>query len=212
MRVVPVDDFVKYVTPQAENCPDFVVRREVISTVAEICRETGCITAESCFATTPGMAEYDIPLADGLHVEMVRQAYCDGLRLQSVRLDELSAAMRGTDWFEKAGKPLYYTFKRLDYIRLIPRPEAEAFVRLDVLVTVGRDTKQIPAQFFEDYLDTVVAGALSRIFRIAGQTYTNYQLADRNLAIYEQGLVGIKADAQRDFTRSPGRVKINRIV
>ena len=212
MRVVPVDRFVKYITPQAENCPDFVVRREVIATIADMCRETGVITAETCFTAKAEFMEHLIPMEEGLSVELVRHAYCDGTEMQSARLDELSTAMRGTDWFEKCGQPLYYTFKRKNLMRLIPRPAEDAFVRCDVIVTVDRDTKQVPEQFFEDYLDTVVAGALSRIFRIAGQPYSNQQLAERNLLAYQQGLVSIKAEAMRDFTRAAGRVKFNRIV
>ena len=212
MRVVPVDRFVKYITPQAENCPEFVVRREVIATIADMCRETGCITAETCFTAKPDFMEHLIPMADGLNVELVRHAYCDGHELMSARLDELATAMRGTDWFEKGGAPLYYTFKRKNLLRLIPRPAEDAFVRCDVLVSIDRDAKQVPEQFFEDYLDTVVAGALSRIFRIAGQTYSNMQLAERNLMAYQQGLVAIKSEAMRDFTRAAGKVKFNRIV
>ncbi len=212
MRVVPVDRFVKYISPQAENCPDFVVRREVIATIIDICRETGCITAETCFTAKAEFSEHYIPMAEGLNVEMVLHAYCDGRELTSARLDELSTAMRGTDWFEKGGHPLYYSFKRKNLLRLVPRPAEDAFVRCDVLVSIDRDAKQVPEQFFEDYLDTVVAGALSRIFRIAGQTYSNMQLAERNLLAYQQGLVGIKSEAMRDFTRAAGKVKFNRIV
>ena len=212
MRVVPVDKFVKYITPQAENCPDFVVRREVIATIADMCRETGCVTAETCFTARAEHMEHLIPMADGLSVEMVRHAYCDGYEIQSARIDELSSAMRGTDWFEKGGRSLYYTFKRKNLMRLIPRPAEDVFVRCDVVVTVDRETKQVPEVFFEDYLDTVVAGALSRIFRIAGQTYSNVQLADRNLLAYQSGLTGIRGEALRDFTRASGRVRFNRIV
>lgn len=57
-----------------------------------------------------------------------------------------------------------------------------------------------------------MAGALNRIFRIAGQVYSNQQLAERQLLLYQQGVADIHADAVRDFTRTTGRVKFNRIV
>lgn len=212
MRTTPVNDFIKYVVPQADGCPDFVARREIVATIADICRETGCVTAETNLITRAGVAEYDIPIDEGLQVEYVRNAFCDGMELRPVRLDELTRDMVGTDWFNKTGTPLYYTFKRKNQIRFIPRPEAALFVRLDVVVTVDRETRQVPEQFFTDWLDTVVAGALSRIFRIAGQLYSNTQLAERNLVLYQQGLCAIRGEAVRDFTRTTGRVKFNRIV
>lgn len=212
MRVVPVDKFVKYITPMAEGCPEFVARREVIATVADLCRATGCITAETSFTTIPGIAEYDIPMAEGLHVEMVRHAYCDHMEMRSVRLDELTTAVRRTDWFNQGGAPRFYTFKRTDWIRLMPRPDGEHLIHLDVIVAVDRETKVVPEQFFTEWLDAVVAGALNRIFRIAGQVYSNQQLAERQLLLYQQGVADIHADAVRDFTRTTGRVKFNRIV
>lgn len=212
MRVVPIDEFVKYITPMAENCPALVARREVLSTVADICRATGCVTAETLFITHPHVAEYRIPVQEGLSVELVRSAYCDGHKLNDMRIDEMERRLNGNDWWGISGRPMCFTFRRPNDIRLIPFPEAEHAIRLDVVVSVEREAKQVPEQFFTDYLDTVVAGALSRIFRIAGQTYSNVQLAERNLLAYQQGLNDIHADAVRDFTRVTGRVQYNRIM
>ena len=94
----------------------------------------------------------------------------------------------------------------------MPAPVDERYVRVMVTASVDRDTQQIPEQFLSDYLDTVVCGALSRIFRIAGQTYTNVRMADEYEIKYNAGLAEIRQDVARDFTRATGRVFYNRIV
>lgn len=212
MRTVDINRFSPFITPQAENCPLVVVRQAVAATVSDICQKTGCLTTETCFKTQPGHATYELLFSPGIRAETVRHVYCDGVAVGAVRLDELARRCGRGDWRLTTGDPQYYTFTRPGELTLVPAPVDERMVRVLVTASVDRDTQQIPEQFLSDYLDTVVYGALGRIFRIAGQTYTNVRMADEYEFKYNAGLAEIRQDVARDFTRQTGRVFYNRIV
>lgn len=212
MKTVEINRFSPYIAPLAENCPDFVMRQAVAATVADICHKTGCLTTETCFLTTGDTATYELRFAEGIHAELVRFVFCEGVQLVDIRLDEIASRSARFDWREATGDPKYYTFNKPGELTLIPIPKPDQRVRVVVTASVDRDTQQIPEQFLKDYLDTVVNGALSRIFRIAGQTYTNIRLADEFEFKYNAGLADIRLDVSRDFTRLSGRVNYNRIV
>lgn len=212
MKTVDIKRFAPFIIPQAENCPEFVMRQAVAATVADICQKTGCLTTETCFKTQPGHSIYDLRFAPGIRSESVRHVYCDGVAVGSIRLDELARRSGRGDWRLTTGDPQFYTFTKPGELSLVPAPVDERYVRVMVTASVDRDTQQIPEQFLSDYLDTVVCGALSRIFRIAGQTYTNVRMADEYEIKYNAGLAEIRQDVARDFTRATGRVFYNRIV
>lgn len=212
MNVVPVKKFSPFIVPLAEGCPDFVMVQAVTATVADICKATGCITTRTCFTTQDGKSEYDLRLNFGLNAELVRSVFCDGVAVEHIRMDELDRRFGRTDWREAVGVPAYYTFMKPGTLILTPTPDNEMFVAVTLTCSVNRMTETVPEVFFTDYLDTVVNGALARIYRIAGQTYTNVRLADECQAKYEAGLNDIRLDVSRDFTRGAGKVFYNRIV
>ena len=212
MNVVPIKKFSPYIVPLAENCPEFLMEQAVTATVADICKATGCLTTRTCFVTKKDESEYDLDLNRGLNAELVRSVYCGGVQVESARLDELDRRFGLEDWRPASGVPRYYTFLKPARIIFCPAPAEEMFVTVTVTCSVNRDTQTVPDFFLNDYLDVVVNGALARIYRVAGQTYTNVRLADECQKKYEDGLKDIQRDVYRDFTRSTGRVFYNRIV
>ena len=212
MNLVPVKKFSPFIVPLAEGCPDFVVAQAVTATVSDICKATGCITTRTCFTTQEGESEYDLRLSVGLNAELVRSVYCDGNKVEPIRIDELDHLFGSTDWREVVGVPRYYTFMKPGTLVLTPTPDQVMFVTVMLTCSVGRSTETVPEIFFEDYLDTVKNGALARIYQIQGQTYTNVRLAEVYQVKYEAGLEDIRLDVSRDFTRGAGRVFYNRIV
>lgn len=212
MKTVPIDKFAPQIAPYAENVPVFVVRSCVAATVQDICSQTGCVTTDAWFTVVPGKREYVLELPEGIDSEVVRHLFIDGDELKSARNDDLAKYYYGKDWTMSVGTPMFYTFEKPDQLLLTPTPNKPGRAHVMMTASVVRDTKHIPQIFFDEYLDTVVAGALERIFRIAGQTFSNRGQADYYGAKYIAGLNAIKADTDRDFTRSNGRVFFNRIV
>lgn len=211
MKVVPVKLFVPHIAPMLEKCPDFVIEREVVKTVASACRESGCITTTVEFKSEKGKEDYEFLMPEGLDADVVRFVYCDGLQLKPLTYNGLTGRLP-VDWREGEGKPVAYSFRQHGEMTLFPTPDAEYTVRVDVTATVRTDTAVVPEFFFSSHLDLVAYGVLSRVHRIVGQPYSSMELAEGYEAKYNAELARLKGEAFRDFTRTAGRVRFNRII
>lgn len=212
MRTVNVQEFSPYIVPQAEGCPDFVMRQAVAATVSDICKRTGCLTTALDFKAKAGEGAYELRLAEGLLCEVVRAVYVDGCAVNAVTNDMLARMAHGFDVMKAVGYPRFYTFVKPDRLTLVPAPSVDKPVRVIATCSVKRDTQFVPEVFFTDYLDAVIYGSLNRIFRYAGQTYTNIRLADEYELKFNAEIAEIRIDVARDFTRTTGRVFFNRII
>ena len=210
MNTVNVEQFFSQVAPYCDGAPKFSIERAVSDTVIAMCQETQCVVTELCFDTKPGESTYNLSVGDGLDVEMVRAAYCDSYRMEPRTLDDLAQLCSPLDWRDSEGMPIYYTFQKRNRIILAPVPKEERRIRVIAAVTIERGGRNIPEIFYTDYLDTVVDGALSRLYRTAGQGYSNFRLGAEYEARYQAGLQSIRVDSYRNFTRTSGRVAYNR--
>lgn len=208
MKTVDLSDFCPYISPLAEGCPDVLVRRCVMDTVVDICQKTGCIRTTGQVKTKKGESEYEVLLPAGLKAEVMLVVTAGLDVLPSVRIDELIRTGRFND---VESRPLSYTFMRPDRIKFFPVPDDEYEVMFVATASVDRTGDKVPEEFFTNYLDAVTFGALSRIYRTAGQVYTNVRLAEEYALRYAAQIGSIKSDVSRDFTRSSGRVFYNRI-
>lgn len=214
MNTVSVDEFYSKIAPMAETCPQFIVRTAVVNTVADICRQTGVLTTRSTFTTKKDEYEYKIPTQRGLVPLFVRGAYCDGTKLTAIHYDELEVVYGKVDYTKTTGRPVFYANQSPEWLLLSPKPDDEYEISLDLTLSISRSpkVKSIPDLFFTYYLDTVVFGALARVYRIGGQAYTNVRLADQYDLRYFAGLAEIKLDASKEFTRSSGHIPYRRIL
>lgn len=213
MNTVAIDEFAKKIAPMAETCPNFVVRNAVVDTIADICKKTNVLTGNSLLMTRKGENTYRIPTETDIVPLQVRGAFCGGERLYPVHYDELVSMFNG-DFSSEVGKPRYFFNRRPNWIIFYPCPDEAYEVSLDLTLSLARTMKSasVPDVFYTYYLDSVVWGALGRIYRIAGQAYTNVRLADQYDMRYFASINEIKHDATREFTRSSGHVPFRRII
>lgn len=209
MNTVPVKVFSTRIAPLVDGAPDFLICRAVVDTVMAVCKETLCLTTETAFRTKPYENEYDIPMPDGLDIEQIRWAYCDGWQLRVKTQDELARMFMPMDWKDCDGMPLYYSFRKKNHIVFAPVPEKTYHIRLSVAANVERETDNVPELFFTDYVDCITFGAVARLLRTAGQSFSNFQLGELYQARYEGELDGVRSDAVQDYTRNAGHVFYN---
>lgn len=209
MNTVPVEVFDTRVAPLVDGAPNFLIEQAVVDTVMAICKDTLCITTETAFQTEPLENEYDIPMPDGLDIEQIRWAYCDGWTLHPKTVDELARMFMPMDPGESVGMPLYYSFRKKNHMIFAPVPHKCFHIRLSVAVNIERDAKNIPEIFFTDYVDCVTFGAVARILRTAGQSFSNFQLGELYQVRYTSELGDVRSDALQDFTRKAGHVFYN---
>lgn len=211
MRTVPVEKFFPLISPVAEGCPEFVMKRTIVDTVNDICRRTGCVVSQSAFRTEKGRSSYGFNLPMGLKAESVRRLYCGGSKVRLANADELDR-MFPDDYSRYEGVPKFFFFRKPYAVSLVPTPDAEYDCRMDITVSVDAGTANVPEIFFTEYSDAVVYGVLSRVFAHAGQTYSNAAMATQYRALYSKQITFIKSDAAAGFQRTSGTVVFNRIV
>lgn len=213
MKTVSLDSFYAKVAPMAETVPAFIVRGAVVDTVADICKKTNVLTARVELMTKKGEYEYAIPTQMDLVPLQIRGVFCDGEPLAPLLYDEL-LARTGGDPFSGEGKPVAYCCRRPDWLLVYPCAKDAYKLDVDLTLSISRkpDSKSIPDVFYTYYMDQVVWGSLGRIYRIAGQPYTNIRMADEYDMRYMMGLAEVKHDASREFTRSSGHIPFRRII
>ncbi len=211
MKVIPVKEFVRHISPLLEKCPSFVIEQEVIKTVAAACRDSGCLTTTTEFTTKAGREDYELRLPEGLELERVRFAYCDGFQMAPVTYNTVTGRAL-VDWRETNGMPRFYSFRQHDEFCLLPKPDKEYTIRVDLIATVKASSQVVPEFFYESYMDLVTYGVLARAHQIVGQPFSNKELAVAYEAKYLVELARLKGESFRDFTRSAGRLRYNRIL
>lgn len=210
MKTVSTKQFAPKIARYINGAPDFAIEQAVSDTVLEICKEAMCVSTDVCLTTKPGVDLYEIPVGDGLDVELVRHAYCSGWQLRPMTQDQLHRHFRPMDFREAEGLPMFYTFQKRNKLLLVPKPEHEYRVSMTCVVSICRDGEDVPELFYTDFMDVVVDGALARLYRTSGEAFTDAEAAVFYQQRYEQGLQGIKNQTNRDYTRTSGRVVYNR--
>ena len=211
MKVVPVKEFVPHIAPLLDKCPDFVIQQEVVKTIASACRDSGCLTTTVEFKTREGQAGYDLRMPEGLDADVVRFAYCDGRQLKPVIYNTVTGRLP-FDWRDGEATPEFYTFRQHGELTLLPTPDRDYPMRVDVTAAIVGSTEVVPEFFLSSYLDLVTFGVLARAHRIVGQPFSNLELAVMYEGKYAKELAVLKSEAFRDFTRSAGRLRYNRIL
>ena len=212
MNTKPIDAFIPHVAPLAEGVPSFVIRQAVSRTVADMCRVTGCVRTSINFKVKPEQLGFMLVVPAGFLPAQVHHVFVGGVEIQDIRRDELSKRFGGSDWQDSKGAPLYYTFEKPNSMELYPVPDREYPVRVELALQIDSDADQIPEVFYTNYIEAVVCGVLARILQIAGQTYTNPEMALAYQTLYNNRCNDIICEMSRGSTRRTGRVFYNRIV
>lgn len=122
-----------------------------------------------------------------------------GRRLNPINLDEL---MRSDPrWRTRIpGAPCHFAQELPDELTLIPAPAiAEAGVFMRVCYQPTRTADKIDETLVRHYEEGLIDGALYRILRIPGQTWTNAPMAEQAQERYEMAISRARADARRNL-------------
>lgn len=210
MNFVSVDKFVPRVMPYAENLPALVARRAVSDACREFLDETLVAVLEYRFTTTADQAEYTLSLPHGMQCAKVLAVSIGDWQVVPMHPDVTDTLAYPVDWKSApSGKPVYYQMTSSDSVALYPVPDTAMEVRMFCAVTISRDAKDVPAVLYEDYAEEISFGALSRVFTLAGQTWSSDEKAGSYALAFHAAISKAKLEASRKFGRIGGRVVYN---
>jgi hypothetical protein len=158
-------------------------------------------------AVTSGTAQYAFVPPDQAVVHAIHYAAFNGSEI-ATRVDESSVTIY--DWRNQTGTP-EYVFGGAISLTLVPTPDADGVLTLEVILKPSADATGIDDSIFDEFREAIAHGALSRLMLSPKKPYT-----DPALAAYHQQQFTIKTAAAgmraaRNYTRAPIQTSIRRI-
>jgi len=192
-----VDDFLPYVAPYAINCPTMLVESFIRQAMDNFCQDTG-VWSEwidvTTTADTPECLLISIASPAGQIYSVAQVVNSAGQRLR-----------KGVGrTFPDLGVPIAYKQNSEEEITFYPTPKEEYAFQVFVFLKPDPVTPVIPDELFDKYQDTIVAGAVAKLLRMPGKTWS-----DRTSALdFEMDFNNGKTKAKMDANAAAQRVYI----
>lgn len=180
----------------------------------ELCRRSSVWEEPLAQASVTGLDfPYTLaPTDPGTRISRVKEVFLDGIRLTPwTRAESLTTT---PDWREVVGYPTAYLVDKDFNLRVVPALSDSSTAALDVtLALVPTWTAESLDDVLVDlYREGLVAGAVSRLCAIPGQSFTNLDLAAAFGALFRVAIGTAISDANQGFTSANSRVQFNTFV
>lgn len=202
-----LSDFYPRILPYVVGCPDPTAEQALRDTIIAFCDETQVIhEALTAFSAVAGTSDYTLaaPSANEA-ISRVLEVSVDGRAIRSVP---------STDAFglqAQSGTPTsFYTTRAGSQLKLVlyPTPDKAATVVVDAALKPTRTATQVQDDLYDLWLDTLAAGAVSRIAAIPGQSFTDFPLAAVKQAEFISGLKKARIDGRTGRVKASARVTL----
>jgi hypothetical protein len=211
------DAFLRYVLPDVPGCPEISAVAAIRDAAIDFCTKS-LVYQETLDPITviAGVADYDLEPPTGTLVAKVMHLFYQDKELTPVAPDLIRGATFYNSRVEGAqsrGIPSGYSLKDPRSVTLMPVPKdtERNAVTVRVALKPTRSSTTVGDVLFEDYAETIAAGALARLMLTPGKAYTNPQLVAENLAIFSQGVNAARQEHSRGHSRANLRVKMVRV-
>ncbi len=210
--------FFPYVLPEVIGAPEPLVINAIRNSVIEFCEKSLVLTRDHDPVTIlPAIVDYDLEPPAGYLVVKVMQAWLDNQPLDPLAPDfvrEASVYNRLFESYESApSTPRFYLQKDERTITVWELPDKTYTNGLTMRVALKptRASTEVEDVVFEDYAETIAAGAIMRLMMSPGKAYTNMDLAAVHKGIFNQGINTARQRATHGQVRSVMSVKLRRI-
>lgn len=202
----PWSDFYDLIAPHLPGCPAVAMDHALRQAAIAFCEQSLAWRFDHPpIAVESGVATYPFAPPVGSVVHAILHAVLDGR--------EITWGAEGRDMAERnRGGSLSrmppYVLGAAGFITLVPEPAANGSLALAVALKPSPASAGVGEREFDEYRETIVHGALSRLMSSPKKPYTHLQLAS-----YHQEQFGIKTAAAamregRGCTRMPLRTRI----
>lgn len=209
--------FLDYVLPHVPGCTPEMATLEIKNTVIDFCEKSLILQQDADPITTiNGIMDYDLEPPRGYLVTKIMKVWFKGQELDGESPDEIktpSIYNQNSGYLVNRGDPRFYIQKDARTFSLYPIPDqtSKLAVTMRVALKPTRSATQIDDLIFEEYAETIGAGAVSRLALSPGKPYSNRQLAADKNAQYVAGLNVARDRAQKGYVRASRHVRMRRI-
>tara|TARA_R110002012_G_scaffold272981_1_gene458744 strand:- start:6235 stop:6912 length:678 start_codon:yes stop_codon:yes gene_type:complete len=195
-----IETLVPKVKREAPSCPNFIAIDELRNTLIDFCVNTDIYMADlEALQISVGINEYDvtdltIPVATEMnHILDIFRSTSDTsvtqIHKKTFNRLEPKAQIGGISIYSYYGEGTakYYTQKDQDTLLFAPSPtKAEKlYVLYSLKPTITATT--IPSIIANEYMETIVHGALYRLQMMKGSPWTDIEAASLNKQLYDKG-------------------------
>ena len=211
MRLVPLAHFMPLVMPYAPTAPEPIVMLHLRLAAREFCKDTRCWREIITTEITANPIEPDLSCA--ATIVAVQSAMLNGRDLTPVPFIEAEI----DTYLTKVGRASEFTQDQMDRFIIMPFEPGTLVMSLYLAPSAGpkrmaRDPQaeaqnQVPAFLFDEHVEAIAHGALSRIMSIPAQEYTNGNMAGFFAAKFDQAKGEATTAAIKGKQRAPIRTK-----
>lgn len=197
-----------YVLPQVPNCSQLLVEQQVRRAAIVLCDESKILKhEEGPLGVTSGTAEYSF--TPPAQTERVRTEWVTYDDRQLTPTTETSIAIDNPQWTTTLGEPAYFMEANPGYIRLWPTPNSTVanILRLRYSLRPTLDSTSLSDVVMQDYTQPLVNGALSFLYLMPNQTWTNPDLGMAMNQSFQISILQAKKQARDGNVKSIRKVK-----
>lgn len=205
-----VSDLVTAVLAHAPTAPDPLVARLLVDAAREFCEETRYWVDDTIMEdAVASQGVYTPTLPAGAVVVDVKEIEFNGNPLIPATPAQLSREY-GDTWRTAVNTPVHFMRSAASAARIVPAAPADdaAAIRFTLELKPAFAATTLDDSFAEPYSETLVNGALSRLFAIADKPWSSTPKADRYLTLFYSKFDEAREKADSNRTRNvPRKVK-----
>lgn len=216
MEFVDTNTTLRNVAQKIRGAPMVTLRRAMIQACREFCAQSHWlkddVTMSTSSATSGLEGVFEIQLADADLLQAI------AIRFRMVGHDPTGQPFKV--WPDAAPQeripdatpstPRFYDYVPEGMFNLYPTPDVDYTLQFKAVVQPKDDVLRLPRDLFVKHQRVLDAGALSYLYTIDKQAFTNPAEGLRQQAIFQAGINNAKADAQRGYATGSVRSKPRR--
>jgi hypothetical protein len=212
------EQFLDGVMPYVPGCPVPMAINAIRESVIELCEKTLLLQRDhdpvDVIANT---VDYDFDTQSGYRVFKIMRAWYKDVELIPTAPDDITDPalynqnIPGITLSKDAPRIITQKDDVTFSVLPVPKDTLRSAITMRVALKPTRTSTSIEDFIFEDYAETIYAGARFRLMIVPAKPYTNPDLALANQNIYVGGLNNARQRANRGFVRSNTSVQLRRI-
>jgi hypothetical protein len=212
------EQFLDGVMPYVPGCPVPMAINAIRESVIELCEKTLLLQRDhdpvDVIANT---VDYDFDTQSGYRVFKIMRAWYKDVELVPTAPDDITDPalynqnIPGIELSKDAPRIITQKDDVTFSVLPVPKDTVRSAITMRVALKPTRTSTSIEDFIFEDYAETIYAGARFRLLIVPAKPYTNPDLALANQNIYVGGLNNARQRANRGFVRSNTSVQLRRI-
>jgi len=198
-----ISDLAQVLRVKAQEAPLIVLERLVRESCRQFCRKSLAWRIDFAGIISAGVNAYSFtqPVDSLVHSIIYAKLKKSNTNLEYLR--DAGKAYVSPDYEASSGHtPQFVTLVDNDMFQLMPTPTLDDIIDIKVALTLPRTATVVDDALVEEFEDVLLDGALSRLFEMPNETWSNMSMAQYHLSKFLAGTEGARLRAQE--SRTPG--------